>query len=1240
MAGRNQKITLSPTYSQVEVASRTPSMDSEPQNLHSRPKLEQLKSTSYSPRDGSPEQNGHQEEKERYDDGDFNLSSITDLVLTSSEIPSQDLATLYAEHDPKDLRNKYKQLKDKYIRLHKNYKKTKNLRVYNETLVNKTKQYEGTIQEMQNKLRDQKDTITRQNRHLLTLRKERDDFEDTIGVQAEEMRLTEQYGSPLFAITPISSKSLKKDDGGHMRSGTTPLTFKQTKSLTDPPLDEDPNFQEDPDFTMTFVPNDLDDDDDDEMPQPEEKQQTHTRASVARTPGGPTPGGPQEQVAGSNKKARFVERDDITRDVEQKYYNPDRIVPKSMTNPHRVSDLWAAIIGENTDGTSIVEQSAEICDAWSVDECECGQRLLFILKYYGQWLNHKQQILKRKSRANRNVFNQSNYTEAISEDKSGYTESISEFIGGCLRYYNDIQLLNDFFHVKKYHMSNPSHFNSDDVFQHFVSEFGFCDVKHCTSFRRNHREKSIFGHHNRFRRKVYHLDKKQFKHLDEYDEHADNRYELHEIYMQQCLDMIHSTLIHEQQNTTMDNLSEFAKQLLKSPVSFADDPEYSEPMSPAASSIGTPNSRATSSNVRAGGSTRFGYKQVINSVSQRTARVSVIERAHGRGSPAGPNASPIPLSPQQEDPASNTQDVFAYGFGVRFSYWIREWPDYVQSKHGDLRSELLENDIYRVSAFEWDLLEHRAAVFLQSTHGISEYVARRKGSGNELMQIPVGARLSIDHLIALFTYTNYPNIRIAFQKACLRITPDEAFATVLKRHEQIACWARLLYEAVYLFGCKMADEDRFYHILRSKIMLRKFSANLSCPTTMIANRKIVNNSNIVMQVANAHSRGTTYFDISCFSDVPNREERLFFFGDVAFDNIILKGKSHRHYIKSLTLFQKIVQGSYFYHTPLHQKKYQQTIGHFMHNLMASKDGGECSNYVHMLADRKKYNDEDIIKDNDVPLYMQHLFDYFCGRIKTIWINQEEFSRLTSRIAKYFAKTKQNASIVSIHELMLSSSDKQSMMGEFSKFLHFEYAANIKYCCTLHWEISGNALRQFRKGEKVFGEEFRVSTIRLFPYIVKDSSKNDGQFRFGIPVKSMPKYLKKIEFRVDLYIAEINYSFSAFSVIDERGTYWYSLFDSSSLRNADQFTLKISFRLINLIVTSASHQNVRAVNTQKGHPVQQNSVAPHRGSVNSIFNLENFRRVSNTQRKSVVARLSRVSHKFTQKNEAEDVQKMV
>eukprot|EP01084_Bolivina_argentea_P140405 246830_1 len=160
------------------------------------------------------------------------------------------------------------------------------------------------------------------------------------------------------------------------------------------------------------------------------------------------------------------------------------------------------------------------------------------------------------------------------------------------------------------------------------------------------------------------------------DPSTNNSYELHEINAQQCLDMIHSTLIHDYHNTITDNLTEFARQLLKSPNNQNEEPEYS-----------------------------FTGKNEL----------------HTPMSPQSPQTPLTPLSQQDTIDRNRSEllykDVFFYGFGVRFSYWIREWPDFVQPQYSELRQELLENDIYRISEFEWDLLQHRAAIFMQTNHG-------------------------------------------------------------------------------------------------------------------------------------------------------------------------------------------------------------------------------------------------------------------------------------------------------------------------------------------------------------------------------------------------------------------------------------------------------------------------------------------------------------------------------------------
>ena len=57
-----------------------------------------------------------------------------------------------------------------------------------------------------------------------------------------------------------------------------------------------------------------------------------------------------------------------------------RSVLTSQINPHRIKEQWEKIIGD-VDDVTIVEQSSEMCDAWKINECECVERLLFILKY-------------------------------------------------------------------------------------------------------------------------------------------------------------------------------------------------------------------------------------------------------------------------------------------------------------------------------------------------------------------------------------------------------------------------------------------------------------------------------------------------------------------------------------------------------------------------------------------------------------------------------------------------------------------------------------------------------------------------------------------------------------------------------------------------------------------------------------------------------------------------------------------
>ena len=223
------------------------------------------------------------------------------------------------------MRYKYLKMKEKLAALKKSYRKTKNLRANNEKLSEQNAKYERQMVELQKKLKQQKATIIEQNKHLIKLSAERDDFEDVVEEQRRFSKLYGINGSPV--LQPLNSKN-RSDDLEHLRSNTQPfsLTAKMNKFVDE----DDDEWHEDDEFTMSHY-NELrqmddtykSDDDvlsDEEEEEEEEDEEKYVSVSTI-TPGGnsfktkgQTPGGQNVLTPnGSNKP----EVDDITLDVER-----------------------------------------------------------------------------------------------------------------------------------------------------------------------------------------------------------------------------------------------------------------------------------------------------------------------------------------------------------------------------------------------------------------------------------------------------------------------------------------------------------------------------------------------------------------------------------------------------------------------------------------------------------------------------------------------------------------------------------------------------------------------------------------------------------------------------------------------------------------------------------------------------------------------------------------------------------
>ena len=87
--------------------------------------------------------------------------------------------------------------------------------------------------------------------------------------------------------------------------------------------------------------------------------------------------------------------------------------------------------------------------------------------------------------------------------------------------------------------------------------------------------------------------------------------------------------------------------------------------------------------------------------------------------------------------------------------------------------------------------------------------------------------------------------------------------------------------------------------------------------------------------------------------------------------------STKYFVKCLKLFQKIINGSFIIHDKqLFQIKYQKTLLRLMDNYML-----------------KKF-------DDNIPSYLQTLFNYFCDNIDTIWINENQFESYIPDLQNY------------------------------------------------------------------------------------------------------------------------------------------------------------------------------------------------------------------------------------------------
>jgi len=417
--------------------------------------------------------------------------------------------------------------------------------------------------------------------------------------------------------------------------------------------------------------------------------------------------------------------------------------------------------------------------------------------------------------------------------------------------------------------------------------------------------------------------------------------------------------------------------------------------------------------------------------------------------------------------------------------------------------------------------------------------------------VKYGENISVDHVIAILTYTNFKTLQERFKSGCKKMQFKERKEDVLQRNVEIANWCRLLKECIYYFGDLLADTERLYHGINKKLMFqrvaKKFNLPMSTTTSYVIATKFATNDGICLQLGKmfALEENNLYLDVSFFSDYPNECERVIYGGRLGFVDIIYNFVSHSDQVMSLRLYQKIIDGDWFTSNEvLFQKRYQYCIVSMIKFMMSLKENMQL-----------KYNEND--------LYIQQLFECIVQNVgfgtKTIWVNEDECNKL----------------VPELHEIFFN---------KFMPFLRKHYKIRMKYGYLMNMKIKRDELlsssRQYQLYSPAFKFQLDASNLVTSPhgqqqkhvepefielhfrcYKQYDQVKNEDVLMAKFEVKSFPKWISSVKMYGGLWFPQIAFDRWDYCTLSHsKLSQGCPLFSLSTIQDIDTLRIEICFQL--------------------------------------------------------------------------------
>jgi len=536
------------------------------------------------------------------------------------------------------------------------------------------------------------------------------------------------------------------------------------------------------------------------------------------------------------------------------------------------------------------------------EQCKCVERVNAIIQYYAYWLSVK---------ALHNASSEQQSTMGMS------------YLLSMLNDYSMTELLNDFFHLKRFHAEDIVDRVSYKPLQTYFDEnHGVCPIDQCVSVTRNNHNYVNCKDPQRLR-SWYYIDAKLHQEI------IGNSLEFEEITTQQILDMIHcyihhgchfslydTTPQHELekikhvysrkkplflQNRYITNVHQFHHIPYK-PMDMGSTPQGPGPISsnPLLEGLGGGGGGGFNDygSPYGGGGPNNGFSNGHYSSSGGDVYSS------SGGSGAGGKYNDI----------GQMYEYTAQAFGVdqEHNQYQRALKMYGPARWYDFKQEVMQHPSCGLSVTQFNIICLKASILLSTIQGKMKRARSIHDSASTFQLDPKLYRaneyMSEDICQALLIYCHCEQLRCELINTYFKVTNlNETDLDCRRRHySQFYHFGKLMYTAIIAFGTDIYEDSTlshdnrsfmvqnknshrskqkfFYHNVSKPLLFTKFNTTFFAPTSCSTSRNIAtihmpidSPNGIVLELDTNNVSWTTpfYLDISMFGPNPAEMEQLF-----------------------------------------------------------------------------------------------------------------------------------------------------------------------------------------------------------------------------------------------------------------------------------------------------------------------------------------------------------------------------